>query len=471
MSEDHDHDARHVDTPSRAPRQLDTSIGQVDGAAAIIGLSGATLLGDSRLQGRGNGVVRQAIVQRMQQQYGNRVVRQFLQRKEAVLDAPSPQTTQSATKTHQINSVTLSVSQKVLILYLDDGRSLTVPVRLTDDAKLEAGVYQAAAGDAKNQHGYTNVQTGRQFTITWGGIPTDVAISGSPSYLLTVVGTAQSSVPPSATATPTAVPTPVPQPHPTPTPTTTPTPSPGTTPAPQQDAAATEQAALQRIRQNITLAQTVLADATIPEEDKRAVRTALQQARTALQHYTDLQQSGGTRTAAMAPIGLAAAGIVADDATGIGVADDPLLIVLGLAAIAVLIFTNSPAGKEAISQAWLALGRSLQDLSAALSTVLMAQAVGEQVRGNTEVMALHLARLLGEPVGGKGPDEPRDPNNFKHWWKEIKAFLKNIKDKGLSPKQLMRELGKKFSAEEIASIRDALRRAAEQMGESPPDFP
>jgi len=123
-----------------------------------------------------------------------------------------------------------------------------------------------------------------------------------------------------------------------------------------------------------------------------------------------------------------------------------------------------------VAEAWLNVGRTIKELATVTFIVLMARAVGEQVRGNTIVVARHLARLLGEPVGGYQPDEPRDPRNFRHWWREIKTHLKNIRDKSLSPKQLRRELRKRFTEEQIQSIKDALRSATEQMQEEPPEF-
>jgi hypothetical protein len=93
---------------------------------------------------------------------------------------------------------------------------------------------------------------------------------------------------------------------------------------------------------------------------------------------------------------------------------------------------------------------------------------------NTTKAAEHLARLLGlASVGGVPPGEP--PGNGdgdKHWWHEIKAFLKNIQDshKGASYKQVMRELLKEFTEEQIDDIALRLVEAAKKMGERPPPF-
>ena len=102
----------------------------------------------------------------------------------------------------------------------------------------------------------------------------------------------------------------------------------------------------------------------------------------------------------------------------------------------------------------------------------IAMRVGDQVRSLTGQLAIHLARFLGTSVSGRPPDHQRDPKRDRpHWWTEIKNFIKEIQSKGLSKKQLLRELLKKFSPEQLAEIREALRRVAEAMGEDPPDFP
>ncbi|MEM6929726.1 MAG: hypothetical protein AAF602_22495 [Myxococcota bacterium] len=79
-------------------------------------------------------------------------------------------------------------------------------------------------------------------------------------------------------------------------------------------------------------------------------------------------------------------------------------------------------------------------------------------------------------MGGLPPDEDPDPgdDNDNHWWTEIKAFLKNIRQaiKGGSRPKALRELRRKgaFTDEQIADIERRLLEAAEHMGEDPPDF-
>ena len=96
--------------------------------------------------------------------------------------------------------------------------------------------------------------------------------------------------------------------------------------------------------------------------------------------------------------------------------------------------------------------------------------------GNTRPLAQHLARLLRLPqVGGVPPEEDPDPgnNNDKHWWKEIKTFLKNIQQaiKNASRSQVMRDLRTEYTDEQILDIEKRLKEAAQKMGEDIPPFP
>lgn len=65
-----------------AQHEAGQSSGSLDGlqASSILPASPGTLLGNPALKGRGNGPVRAAVLQRMQQNYGNRATQRFLQR-------------------------------------------------------------------------------------------------------------------------------------------------------------------------------------------------------------------------------------------------------------------------------------------------------------------------------------------------------------------------------------------------------
>jgi Domain of unknown function (DUF4157) len=243
--------------------------------------------------------------------------------------------------------------------------------------------------------------------------------------------------------------------------------------SPPPPLSADESSALERMRGQIAAAERLLSDSSqetsIDDQDKATIRQALARARAALADYQSKRSQGSTRKEALGGIAVASGAIVADDATGVGTLDDPLLVVAGIAALAVLMFTSAPPGRDAMEQAWRDLAGSLEALRDTLSAVLMAAKVGEQVRGLTGEVIIHLARILGTTVARRPPDHQGDPDrDRKHWWTEIKNFLQQIKDKGLSPRQLQRELLKKFTPEQLAEIREALQKAAEMMGEQPP---
>ncbi|HYO73924.1 MAG TPA: hypothetical protein VEU33_48435, partial [Archangium sp.] len=61
-------------------------------------------------------------------------------------------------------------------------------------------------------------------------------------------------------------------------------------------------------------------------------------------------------------IGVAAAAIVADDATVVGVADDPLLVPLALAAMVAVLQSTAPSARDELARAWLDLGHQLEVL-------------------------------------------------------------------------------------------------------------
>lgn len=99
----------------------------------------------------------------------------------------------------------------------------------------------------------------------------------------------------------------------------------------------------------------------------------------------------------------------------------------------------------------------------------LAQRVKKKVKALFQQIVIHLARLLGETVAGRPPDHQDDPDpNRSHWWKEIKTFALQIQAEGLSEAQLRRILEDAYSTEEVKSVMEALREAADMMGESTP---
>ncbi|HYO49524.1 MAG TPA: DUF4157 domain-containing protein, partial [Chloroflexia bacterium] len=99
MSEDASREASEHRDVQRAASQADHAQAaqtELPGADMLPGVS-SSLLGDPRLDGRGNGPVRAAMMQRMQQTYGNRAVRRTLQLQRAIQAAnPTGDTTTAA---------------------------------------------------------------------------------------------------------------------------------------------------------------------------------------------------------------------------------------------------------------------------------------------------------------------------------------------------------------------------------------
>jgi hypothetical protein len=209
--------------------------------------------------------------------------------------------------------------------------------------------------------------------------------------------------------------------------------------------------------------EALLNSGTLSAEEVAEVNEAISRANTALRAA---EQTGGAGPSVA--LGGVAVGLAADDVTAVGVVDDVAIPFVLFAAwmlsrrSAHEVERTGEAARDAVAEAVRIIGQ-----------IVLSQQVGNQVRGLTNVIVIHLARILGTAVGGKPPDHQEDPERDRpHWWTEIKNFLRQIRDKGLTPKQLLRELGKEFSLERLAEIREALRRAAaEMMGEDPPDFP
>lgn len=154
-----------------------------------------------------------------------------------------------------------------------------------------------------------------------------------------------------------------------------------------------EEDALDRMRFYIDAAEKLDANKRIPEEVRVELRRSIQATRDALTGFIQLRQRGSTRAETMDGIGFAAVGILGDNATGLGVADDVLLIGLGLAAMATWIFTSSPANRDHLGRAWHGVGERLDELGA------MVVALGSA--------AEDLADDILSPAPAPKPSQPR----------------------------------------------------------------
>src|SRR5438309_1460268 len=112
MSEDR---AREKDERQRAQHvdQSATPHSELDGLQAPVSAPSdfTSLLGDPRLNGRGNQPVKIAAIQRAQQLYGNRAVRRFLQSRSTPIQRDTPAT---ATTTATTTSAVPPEEQKLL---------------------------------------------------------------------------------------------------------------------------------------------------------------------------------------------------------------------------------------------------------------------------------------------------------------------------------------------------------------------
>lgn len=125
-----------------------------------------------------------------------------------------------------------------------------------------------------------------------------------------------------------------------------------------------ERDARERMRFWVDAASRFIERPELSPATKQQLRAAVAGSRTALSRYNRLRQRGTTRATVMMPIQASAGAIVADDATGIGVADDILLIPLALAAIATHVLTDDTATSDEIGQAWNQTLDSIRNLGA-----------------------------------------------------------------------------------------------------------
>ncbi|HEY9848242.1 MAG TPA: hypothetical protein V6D28_02190 [Leptolyngbyaceae cyanobacterium] len=68
---------------------------------------------------------------------------------------------------------------------------------------------------------------------------------------------------------------------------------------------------------------------------------------------------------------------------------------------------------------------------------------------------------VDRPIIRTDPEQDRP-----HWWKEIKNFINQIEDEGLSEAQLRKILEDTYTKEEVDAVIKALRQASEMMEDS-----
>lgn len=115
--------------------------------------------------------------------------------------------------------------------------------------------------------------------------------------------------------------------------------------------------AVAAIRSKLASARKALTDKgkSLDEQERRSLDEALTQAEGALRRYEELARRGSARKEAMAPLLIAGGGILADDVTGVGVADDVLLPFIALGAVVAYIGTHASASDAELNNAWQAV--------------------------------------------------------------------------------------------------------------------
>ena len=139
------------------------------------------------------------------------------------------------------------------------------------------------------------------------------------------------------------------------------------------------------------------------EEQKSRLDVAEARVRRALRELRDTHEQGSYRGVAMARIGTVSAALAADNVSGVGVADDPLLILCGLAAVVAIAATSAAASPSERKYSWDELHDSLLDLESAIAAVTAETCTEpidltahEQANGDAE--ADSTTRVTSEPL-------------------------------------------------------------------------
>ncbi|HYO58298.1 MAG TPA: hypothetical protein VEU50_36525 [Archangium sp.] len=133
----------------------------------------------------------------------------------------------------------------------------------------------------------------------------------------------------------------------------------------------------------------------ISDEEREALTQSLEGARAALDRYRAARLDKTARAATIGTIGPAAAAIVADDATVVGVADDPLLIPLALAAIVAVIRSNAPSARDELARAWLELGHQLDVLRRTIAMTSRGNVIHQHLVDEARKRAIRRAAATG----------------------------------------------------------------------------
>lgn len=157
----------------------------------------------------------------------------------------------------------------------------------------------------------------------------------------------------------------------------------------------TEEEALHRMQQTLAAAEHLQRTEALSEKEQEALTRSLDGARAALERYRSARRGQMAHSATLATIGAAAAAIVADDATVVGVADDPLLVPLALAAMVAVLRSNAPSARDELARAWLELGHQLEVLGRTIAATSPGKVVHDYLVDEARKRAVKRAAAKG----------------------------------------------------------------------------
>lgn len=182
---------------------------------------------------------------------------------------------------------------------------------------------------------------------------------------------------------------------------------------------AEEREARERIVRHINASEALLQDGRLTREQSDRIEAAVRHSRDRLAEFIALRSKGHNQGVVIMALGSAGAGVVGNDVTIVGFADDWLLIPIGLAAIATRIITDSPATKNEIESAWLRVGDSLKVLgttiesigqtlsqSAAIQAGFKRRPVAPPSHRRTEDMTVDMVPPMPGPLPAPKKEEP-----------------------------------------------------------------
>ena len=157
----------------------------------------------------------------------------------------------------------------------------------------------------------------------------------------------------------------------------------------------TEAEALHRMENAISAAERLLRSEEILDEERETLIQSLGRARAALEQYRSARIHEADRAATIGMIVVAAAAIVADDATVVGVADDPVLIPLALAAMVAVLRSNAPSARDELARAWFELGQQLEVLRETVAMTSQGNVIHNHLVDKARERALKRAAEIG----------------------------------------------------------------------------